>query len=53
MVLMLLVAVVVVAVAVALAKMTSKRKSIMKTCPHCAESIKPEARICRFCQRPV
>ena len=22
-------------------------------CPHCAELIQPEARICRFCQREV
>ena len=24
-----------------------------KTCPHCAERIKPAARICRYCQRDV
>ena len=24
-----------------------------KTCPHCAERIRPAARICRYCQREV
>jgi predicted amidophosphoribosyltransferase len=25
----------------------------LKTCPHCAERIKPAAKICRYCQRDV
>ena len=24
-----------------------------KKCPHCAEVVKAEAKICRFCQRPI
>lgn len=24
-----------------------------RTCPHCAETIKPSARICRYCQKEV
>jgi hypothetical protein len=28
-------------------------KSNTRTCPFCAEKIKPEARICRYCQRDL
>src|SRR5438045_3344737 len=28
-------------------------QSNLRTCPHCAEHIKPEARVCRFCGREI
>jgi predicted amidophosphoribosyltransferase len=28
-------------------------RKALKACPHCAERIKPAAKICRYCQRDV
>lgn len=35
------------------ATLTNESSQSTKTCPHCAEVIKAEAKICRFCQREL
>jgi hypothetical protein len=50
---LLVLALVVVGLVVFLAQRQRPASAVRKPCPYCAELIKPEAKICRFCGRDL